>query len=117
MFGDASWDPSRMFRQETRFERWVAEARSEGRRRYETEGAECSPAVCIVEIGSGKAVPTVRMTSESVASQTRGSLVRINPREADIPSRIPRSRAVEVYAGGLEAIRQIDAAMKELTST
>ena len=40
--------------------------------------------LAVVEIGAGTAVPTVRRLSESVAQDADATLVRINPREAEV---------------------------------
>jgi hypothetical protein len=40
----------------------------------------------VIECGAGKAIPTVRRTSERAAARLDGTLVRINVREPDTPS-------------------------------
>lgn len=59
--------------------------------------------VAIIEIGAGKAVPTVRMFSERVKERIFGTLIRINPRDYDIPS----GRDISIPLGGLEGIKAI----------
>ena len=58
----------------------------------------------VIEIGAGLSVPTVRMASESlVSNSTHGTLIRINPREADVPS----GRGISLPMGGLQAIQSL----------
>lgn len=40
----------------------------------------------MVELGAGKAIPTVRHTSERMCQRLGGTLIRINPREGDVPA-------------------------------
>ena len=39
----------------------------------------------IIESGAGNMVATVRFQSERIAEQTNGTLIRINPRDYDVP--------------------------------
>jgi NAD-dependent SIR2 family protein deacetylase len=71
MFNDWNWLPHRMSDQERRFASWL-----------ETVGGA---RLVIVEIGAGSAVPTVRMVSERLASRDGAKLIRINPREPQVP--------------------------------
>jgi len=71
MFGDWHWIPGRTAEQERRFSSWLS--------------ASAGPKLVIIEIGAGSAVPTVRMTSERVASRSGATLIRINPREPQAP--------------------------------
>lgn len=71
MFGDFSWDDVRTAAQSARFYTWLDSLH--GKR------------LVIVECGAGMAVRTVRHTCESVARQTGGLLIRINPREPAVP--------------------------------
>ena len=86
MFGDYAWLPHRWEAQQLRYTRWLAA--TQGQRR------------AIIEIGAGVAVPTVRYECQSQA----GTLIRINPRDAQVPS-----GAVAIAAGALDALRRIDA--------
>ena len=73
-----------------RFDAWLAERR-ESR-------------IVILEIGAGKAVPTVRMFSEEVCRQSpEATLIRFNPREPEVP----RDRDVSIASGALESILAI----------
>ncbi len=71
MFNDWHWLPHRTSDQERRFEAWL--------------GSTAGARLAIVELGAGSAVPTVRMTSERLAARSGATLVRINPREPQVP--------------------------------
>jgi NAD-dependent SIR2 family protein deacetylase len=72
MFGDWDWESARTEAQERRLRQWLSIL----------GGAR----VVIVECGAGKAVPTVRHFCEQLASASGGLLVRINPRDFEVPS-------------------------------
>ncbi len=88
MFGDWLWVPRRTAAQEERFRSWLDRLDGE---------------LVVVEIGAGTAVPTVRLTSEHVARERGGRLVRINPREARVPA-----GGVAIDLGALEALEALD---------
>ncbi len=90
MFNDWHWVAGRSAGQEGRFADWLE--RSGG------------PGLVIVELGAGSAVPTVRMTSERIASRFRGTLIRINPREPQVPH-----GHIGLAFGALDALEAIDA--------
>ena len=91
MFGDWGWDASRTERQEERFAAFLTELKKKNRR------------LAIVEIGAGTAVPTVRLTGESLARELGAKLIRINPREPEIEADLGWGLAL----GGLEGIERI----------
>ena len=95
MFGDWHWIPARTGEQERRFSDWLSRA--------------AGPKLAITEFGAGSAVPTVRMTSERVASRSGASLIRINPREPQVPH-----GHIGIAANALETLEAIDGL---LTST
>jgi len=74
MFNDWDWIPHRTRMQSERLHRWL-----EGLSRSEA-------ALAVVELGAGKAVATVRMTSEAAARGGKATLIRINPRDYDVPA-------------------------------
>ncbi|MBV8074862.1 MAG: hypothetical protein JO284_00585, partial [Planctomycetaceae bacterium] len=90
MFGDLDWDGSRSAAQGDHLEAWL---RSLG-------GAR----LVLVECGAGLAVPTIRRFSEQTARQLGGTLIRINPREPDVPP-----RQIGLATGALDALRALDA--------
>jgi NAD-dependent SIR2 family protein deacetylase len=90
MFGDGDWDDARTHAQRTRFREWLLPRR--GRR------------LVLIECGAGTAIPTVRMACEDLAEQLAGTLIRINPREPDVPE-----GQIALPLGSLEALQAIDA--------
>ncbi len=71
MFGDWAWVPDRSTAQEEGLESWLGRVGGSG--------------LVIIEIGAGTAVPTVRMFSERTAAHHDATLIRINPREPQVP--------------------------------
>ena len=89
MFGDWGWDDARSRAQQQRLARFLEAA---------------PPGLCVIECGAGTAIPTVRLTSERAANRHRGSLVRINVREPEVPA-----GHVGLALGALEALEGIEA--------
>lgn len=75
MFGDASWLGHRADAQEALFSEWL----------NGLHGA--SARLVVIELGAGTAVPTVRWTSERIANQLGGRLIRVNVGEHEVPTR------------------------------
>ncbi len=88
MFGDSTWLPARSQAQNARFADW--RIRNAGK------------SVAVIELGAGKAVPTVRYASEAIA----GQLIRINPRDHDGPA-----NTLSIPLGALAALKAIDDAL------
>jgi NAD-dependent SIR2 family protein deacetylase len=95
MFGDRWWDSSESDAQAARFRKWLKEIK--GKR------------VVVVECGAGMAIPTVRGGCQEVARRFGGTLIRINPREPEVPT-----GHVSLPLPALEALRQIDALIARL---
>jgi len=72
MFGDYSWIPDRTQAQEVRLQAWLRGLKQSRAR------------LAVVELGAGTAIPTVRQMSEAVADDLGATLIRINPREAEV---------------------------------
>ena len=89
MFGDWDWNSSRSYRQESRYQAWKA--------------ANADRRLVILEFGAGTAVPTVRYKSQRVANLPHAALIRVNPREPEIPG----GEGVSLAMGGLEAIQRV----------
>jgi NAD-dependent SIR2 family protein deacetylase len=89
MFGDSEWLEHRTEEQHRRYTAWRKAIR--GRR------------LVVVEIGAGAAVPTVRIECETGG----GTLIRINPREAETPP-----GGISLSTEALEALQAIDAAIE-----
>lgn len=71
LFGDGDWDYSRAHPQEVRLNAWLREVR----------GAR----LVIVECGAGTAIPSVRYMCEQTAAAHDAPLIRLNPREPQVP--------------------------------
>jgi len=92
MFGDCSWVSDRTARQERDFDEFLTDHR-DGR-------------LVVIEMGAGTAVPTIRYTSERVGSSCGATVIRINPREAQIgPPHL------SISCGAVEGLRGIEAAL------
>ncbi len=89
MFGDWGWDSRRTDEQQGRMERWLT---------------GLGPAkLAIIEFGAGVAVASVRRFCEQVASVLEAPLIRVNPRDPEVPR-----GQIGLAMGALEAIRAID---------
>jgi NAD-dependent SIR2 family protein deacetylase len=91
MFGDGEWIGSRSAEQSHRLEQWLREAQN----------------VVVIELGAGTAVPSVRYFSERLVRSGKGRLVRINPREPEVPS----AEDVSLPMRALEALTALDASL------
>lgn len=94
MFGDFAWDASRTAEQEQRLEGWLTELR------------ESSARLVVVCLGAGKAIPSVRFMAERTTRRHTGALIRINPREPDVPS-----GQVSLPTGARAGLAAVDAAL------
>lgn len=92
MFGDWSWLSDRTARQERQFDEFVTDHRD-------------LPMV-VIEMGAGTAIPTIRHTSEELGRRCGATVIRINPREAQIAS--PH---ISLACGALDGVRGIAAAL------
>jgi hypothetical protein len=63
--------------------------------------------VVVIELGAGNAIPSVRYFSEQTSKNYGARIIRINPREFDVPSKLD----VGIPMGSLEALAGIDAAL------
>lgn len=91
MFGDGEWDGLRTTAQHRRFDRWLSTLRSAGARPL------------VIELGAGSAIPTVRRLGEEVVRRLpAGRLVRINPREAEVPA-----GQLGIAAGAVEGLARL----------
>jgi NAD-dependent SIR2 family protein deacetylase len=93
MFGDWSWLPDRTRGQEMRFDLFVDQHRDQR--------------LVIIEMGAGTAIPTIRYTSERLGDRPGATVVRINPREPQVPR--PH---LSLPCGALAGLNGIDAALK-----
>ena len=84
MFNDYGWIDHRYLEQLARFQKW----RSQVER------------LAVIEIGAGTSIPSVRHFGEF----QEGYLVRINPREPDIPHSV---RGISLVMNGLDGLREL----------
>lgn len=68
----------------------------------------------VLEIGAGKAIPTVRDMSEMLLFEKGASLIRINLDDPELPTAPEDEQSVSLQGGALEMLRAIDAKMKEI---
>ncbi len=96
MFCDESFVVGRQRHQVQAFKDWVGAA-------FGTGGT------VVLDVGSGTAVPTARLTSEQIAAQLRVPLIRINPREAQVPAAcgVSPDDAISLECGALEGLSLI----------
>lgn len=66
----------------------------------------------VVEMGAGTAIPTVRHFTESLG-QTGWTVVRVNPREPEIPASV--RNGISIAAGAKAALTAIDAVVDSLS--
>ena len=94
MFGDYAWLPGRTLAQNHAFDRFLKE--NSDRR------------IAVIEMGAGKAIPTIRNISERIGKKEHATVIRINPREPEI-----RSPHISMTCGALEGLRYIDTLLKK----
>lgn len=97
MFGDWQWNSRRTDGQSAGFRQWLNGVSDRNAR------------LVIVEAGAGQAVSTVRNMSESIAARLEATLVRINPRDFDVPSK----RHISIPLAALEGISRIALMLQE----
>lgn len=73
MFGDWNWLSQRSNEQGDRMHQWIETILS------------LKGKLTIIEMGAGHAVPTVRMQSQRIAKALNATLIRLNPRDFDVP--------------------------------
>jgi hypothetical protein len=86
MFFDLEWNASPYRKQQHRYEEWLA----------------LNHNLVVIEIGAGSSIPTVRRES---IKQSNGRFIRINLKDAKIPSR----QGVSIQLGAKDALEQLDA--------
>jgi NAD-dependent SIR2 family protein deacetylase len=104
MFGDSRWISGRTDAQEEELSDWLREDAGQGR-------------LTLIELGAGRAIPTVRNVAEQLAARCvrggrrkAGALIRINPVPGD--AAVPPGLGVCLTAGALAALTAIDARLQ-----
>jgi len=90
MFGDWNWIPDRTNEQGERLRKWLQTVNAAKAR------------LAIIEMGAGHAVPTVRLQSQRTGKNINATLIRINPRDYDVPK-----DAIGIPLGAKEGINRI----------
>jgi NAD-dependent SIR2 family protein deacetylase len=83
MFGDWGWNSQRTDIQSHRLQSWLDSASK----------------IVILEFGAGLSVPTIRFFGENITSRYDAALIRVNPRDADVPK-----NQISISLGAREAI-------------
>lgn len=92
MFSDWSWNGDRTSKQEYRFNTWAKSIKVNKKK------------LAIIEIGTGKAIPTIRQKGEHIAKRfSNYKLIRINPRDFEVSKKIGFS----IPFGGLEGLGKV----------
>jgi len=91
MFGDWSWISARANEQASKFQTWLKYLKKQNSK------------LAIVELGAGNAVPTVRHRSAQICREINANLIRINPRDFDLPA----GNHVAIPMGAADGIRKI----------
>lgn len=89
MFGDHAWIQGRAQQQQARLQRWLSAVQR----------------LVVVEIGAGTDIPSVRHFSHDAIIEHQAVLIRINPRQPDVPGSQHLSIAGPALAS-LQAIQQ-----------
>jgi hypothetical protein len=89
MFGDFSYLPTRQIEQNHHYRSWLAAIGMDN--------------LVVVEMGAGLAVPTVRYEGEQLTREKNARLIRINPRDPELPG-----DGISLSMGALEALQAID---------
>ena len=97
MFNDGEWLTDRYAQRSDRMRAWLARLPQKK--------------LVVVELGAGLGIPTVRLFGEQVMYVRDACLVRINPREAEVPS---DGNALRVASGAQAALAAIDAVIETL---
>ena len=91
--GDGDWVDRRECQQSLQLDAWLQSCRRP----------------VVIELGAGTAIASVRVFSQQVIRHANGRLVRIIPREADVPS----TRDVVLATGALTGLRLIERCLQE----
>ena len=92
MFGDNTWINARAELQQQHFDRFLADVELP---------------LLVIELGAGVAIPTIRYLSERLIHRDGSRLIRINPRESQVPA-----GQISLAVGGLEGLIKIEEALQ-----
>lgn len=89
MFGDWSWLQDRARSQNNRFDQFLKK--------------HAKRHIAVIELGAGKAIPTIRSLSERIGKKKNAYVIRINPCESGI-----MSPHISIQSGALSALEYLD---------
>lgn len=92
MFGDYGWLSERSARQQELFDSFLASAKAP---------------LAVIELGAGTAIPTIRHLSQHLTRRSGNRLLRINPREPQVPA-----GQISLAMGALEGLERMEAVLK-----
>ena len=101
MFGDCDWVDERNTIQQNHETQW-----------FETVKANAEKVV-VLELGAGTAIPSVRNFSHRLGRQLEAPIIRINPRE----SQVPNDRDVSIGLGAIEGLERLGAEVRAVIAT
>ncbi len=90
MFGDWNWNSQRANIQHDKFNQWLKNLKINNSK------------LVVIELGAGVSIPSVRMKSKTMIKDYNATLIRINPREFDIPE-----NQISMPVGSLEGLTNI----------
>lgn len=93
MFGDGYWVSHRSDKQERRYWAW------RNKLKKAVANTKSNVSIVTIEMGAGKAIPTVRYASDAMA----GTTIRINPRDSD-----GNANTMSLPLGALEGLQLLD---------
>jgi hypothetical protein len=93
MFGDWGWNSAHAEDQRGRMKAWLRSI------------VGCR--LVVIEFGAGTAIPTVRDTCAGIADRNEATLIRINPRETEVPE-----GQISLPMGAYDALGALDERVK-----
>lgn len=99
MFNDSGWDSARSDAQEAELSRWLHEHARRGSR------------FAVIELGAGRAIPSVRRFCAGTARELRAPLLRVNPRESEADPYESGYQHIALPTTALDGLQRIAAAL------
>ena len=90
MFGDWNWLGDRSSAQSDKYHNWLNDLQA------------ANAKLVIIELGAGRAVPTVRMESQKTFRRNNTEFIRINPRDYEVPE-----GGISIPLGSKEGLERI----------
>ncbi|MCH9814616.1 MAG: NAD-dependent deacetylase [Epsilonproteobacteria bacterium] len=90
MFGDWAWNSERTDIQSQKLQNWLDDVKANNYK------------LVILEFGAGLAVPTIRFFGENILTRYNASLIRVNPRDTNVPH-----GQIAINTGAVEAINNL----------